>query len=135
MAKHWQQLFPTARRRLKHEDKTLLHDSFHSSLFNLGAIVCLCVPVIDHWMGKPSMNPIHPEGRLVAIQQQMFFASLLGEKMGVDTEIVLRKLAMCGLGLVTDANEITTDAAAVLPNLNKYKAHKLQAVPDLGDNE
>lgn len=91
--------------------------------------------MVSDWMGKPAMNPIHPEGRLVAIQQQMFFAQLLGEKMEIDTEIILRKLAMCGLALVTDANEITTDAAAVLPNLNRYKAHKLQAVPDLGDEE
>lgn len=77
------------------------------------------------------MTPQHPEGRLVAIQQQMFFAQLLGESMDMETEIVLRKLALAGLSLTTDTNEVTFDAAAVLPNLNKYKS-RLRAVPDTG---
>lgn len=71
----------------------------------------------------------HPEGRLVAIQQQMFFAQMLAEKMDMETEVILRKLALAGLSLVTDVNEITVDAAAVLPNINKYR-NKLRAVPD-----
>jgi len=73
----------------------------------------------------------HPEGRLVAIQQQMFFAQMLAEKMDMETETILRKLAISGLGLTLDVNEITVDAAAVLPNINKYKAQKrLQVVPE-----
>jgi hypothetical protein len=72
----------------------------------------------------------HPEGRLVAIQQQMFFAQMLAEKMDMETEVILRKLAMAGLSLVTDVNEITVDAAAVLPNINKYR-NQLRAVPDV----
>jgi hypothetical protein len=71
----------------------------------------------------------HPEGRIVAVQQQMFFAQILGEKMELDTEVILRKLAIAGLCLTTDTNEIAVDAAAVLPNLNKHKAH-LRAVPN-----
>lgn len=71
----------------------------------------------------------HPEGRLVAIQQQMFFAQMLAEKMDMETEVILRKLALAGLSLVTDVNEITVDAAAVLPNINKYR-NQLRAVPD-----
>jgi len=70
----------------------------------------------------------HPEGRIVAVQQQMFFAQILGEKMELDTEVILRKLAIAGLCLTTDTNEIAVDAAAVLPNLNKYKT-RLRAVP------
>ena len=76
------------------------------------------------------MTPQHPEGRLVAIQQQMFFAQMLAEKMDMETEVVLRKLALVGLSLTMDVNEITMDAASVLPNINKYKAQAhLQAVP------
>jgi hypothetical protein len=81
-------------------------------------------------MGERTMTPQHPEGRLVAIQQQMFFAQMLAEKMEMETEVVLRKLALVGLSLTMDVNEVTFDAAAVLPNINKYKAQvRLQAVP------
>lgn len=76
----------------------------------------------------------HPEGRLVAIQQQMFFAQMLAEKMDMETEVILRKLAMAGLSLVTDVNEITVDAAAVLPNINKYR-NKLRAVPNINQEK
>ena len=77
------------------------------------------------------MTPQHPEGRLVAIQQQMFFAQMLAEKMEMETEVVLRKLALVGLSLTMDVNEITMDAASVLPNLNKYKAQgRLQVVTE-----
>ena len=76
------------------------------------------------------MTPQHPEGRLVAIQQQIFLAQLLAEKMDMETEIVLRKLALAGLSLTMDVNEIALDAATVLPNINKYRAQShLQAVP------
>lgn len=84
-------------------------------------------------MGELTMSiPNHPEGRILAVQQQMFFAHLLGEKMELDTEIVLRKLALAGLCLTTDTDEIAVDAAAVLPNLNKHKA-RLRSVPDMVD--
>ena len=72
----------------------------------------------------------HPEGRLVAIQQQMFLAQILAESMELDTEIVLRHLADSGLSLITDVNEITVDAAAVMPNINEYRS-QLRAVPDV----
>jgi hypothetical protein len=74
----------------------------------------------------------HPEGRVVAVQQQMFFAHLLSEKMEMDAEVILRKLAMAGLCLVTDINEVALDAAAILPNLNHEKT-KLRSVPDMVD--
>ena len=77
-------------------------------------------------MGKRAMN--HPEGRIVAIQQQMFFGQMLAEKMDMETEVVLRKLAMVGLCLTLDINEIAVDASAVLPSLNKHKS-RLKAVP------
>jgi hypothetical protein len=59
----------------------------------------------------------HPEGRVLAIQQQMFFAQIFADELGVDTTIVLRKLAMAGLALTADANEHLVDAAAVYPKL------------------
>lgn len=74
----------------------------------------------------------HPEGRVLSVQQQMFFAQLLGDKMEIDTEIILRKLAMAGLCLTPDTNEVAVDAAAILPNLNKVKS-KLRAVPEMVD--
>jgi hypothetical protein len=70
----------------------------------------------------------HPEGRILAIQQQMFFAQILAEKMETETEVILRKLAISGLCLTMDANEIAVDAAAIMPNLGNWKA-RLKAVP------
>jgi hypothetical protein len=77
-------------------------------------------------MGESTMN--HPEGRVLAIQQQIFLAQLMAEKMDLETEIILRKLALSGLCLTMDTNEIAVDAAAILPNLGKWKS-RLQAVP------
>lgn len=74
----------------------------------------------------------HPEGRVLAIQQQMFMAELLAEKMDMDSETVLRKLAIAGLTLAIDVNEITVDAAAILPNLTNIKT-RLRAVPKDGE--
>lgn len=59
----------------------------------------------------------HPEGRVLAIQQQIFFAKILSEKMELDVANVLRKLALSGLSLVTDTNEHTVDAAAIYPSI------------------
>jgi hypothetical protein len=79
-------------------------------------------------MGKSTMN--HPEGRILAIQQQMFFAQILAEKMDMETETILRKLAIAGLSLSMDTNEVAVDAAAILPNLPKWRS-RLRAVPDI----
>ena len=76
--------------------------------------------------------PNHPEGRILAVQQQIFFAQILGEKMELDTEVVLRKLAIAGLSLSVDTDEITVDASVVLPNLNKHKVG-LRSVPNMVD--
>lgn len=72
----------------------------------------------------------HPEGRVLSVQQQMFFAQILSEKMDLDTETILRKLAISGLCLTPDTNEVAVDAAAILPNLNKTK---LRSVPEMVD--
>lgn len=77
-------------------------------------------------------TPQHPEGRVLAVQQQMFFAQLLAERLDVQTEVLLRKLAMAGLSLTTDVTEVAVDAAAILPNLNSMKS-KLRAVPEMVD--
>jgi hypothetical protein len=71
----------------------------------------------------------HPEGRLLAIQQQMFFAQTLASKMETDTETILRKLAISGLSLTMDVEEIAVDASAVYPAISQIKANHLQVVP------
>jgi hypothetical protein len=68
----------------------------------------------------------HPEGRLLAIQQQIHFANLLGETMEMSAELVLKHLSFVGMRLVTDENEIALDAAAVLPKLNNTKPNLRQ---------
>jgi len=73
----------------------------------------------------------HPEGRLIAIQQQMFFATVLAGELNMDIEVVLRKLAMAGLRLMADEQEIATDASAVYPTINKMKKQHLVPVPDM----
>ena len=84
------------------------------------------------WLGKPTVIK-HPEGRLIAMQQQMFLAQLFAEKLDIDTEDVLRKLAISGLCLTMDVNEIAVDAATVMPTLKNAKA-KLRAVPEMADD-
>lgn len=71
----------------------------------------------------------HPEGRVLAVQQQMFFAHVLSENWGIGEAIILRKLAMAGLKLAPDADEVAVDAAAILPKLEMKKTTKLKAVP------
>jgi hypothetical protein len=71
----------------------------------------------------------HPEGRVLAVQQQMFFAQILAEKMEMDTENILRKLSLAGLKLTADDGEIAVDAAVILPRLDKTFEHKLHIVP------
>lgn len=74
----------------------------------------------------------HPEGRLLAVQQQMFFAELLAQKLEMEPDAVLRKLALAGLSLSMDINEIALDAAAVMPLLDVSKP-RLRAVPKDGE--
>lgn len=73
----------------------------------------------------------HPEGRVLAVQQQMFFAHILSDNWGIDEAVILRKLAMSGLKLAPDAEEVAVDAAAILPKLaaERPKQAKLKAVP------
>ena len=77
----------------------------------------------------------HPVGRILAVQQQMFFATLLSDSWGVGEEIILRKLAMAGLKLAPDADEVAVDAAAVLPTLDRERPAngRLKAVPKMED--
>lgn len=82
-------------------------------------------------MGEPTVIK-HPEGRLIAMQQQMFLAQILAEKMEMQTEDVLRKLATAGLCLTMDVNEVAVDAATIMPTLSKMKT-KLRAVPEMVD--
>jgi hypothetical protein len=70
----------------------------------------------------------HPEGRLVAIQQQMAFASLAATN-DLSAEVILSVLSMAGLCLTPDVNEIALDAANIYPKINNPKS-KLRAVKD-----
>lgn len=75
----------------------------------------------------------HPDGRILAVQQQIFFANILSDSWGIGEEIILRKLAMAGLKLTPDVNEVAVDAAAILPKLDKERVTKLHAVPQSED--
>lgn len=72
----------------------------------------------------------HPEGRLVAIQQQLFFATLLAEQVNMPVEVVLRKLAMAGLRLITDEQEIAADTSAIYPSISNMRKQHLSPVPN-----
>ena len=71
----------------------------------------------------------HPEGRILAIQQQMFFAGVLAEQMALDSETILRKLSLAGLKLVADTDEVAVDAAVILPKIPETRG-TLRAVPE-----
>ena len=74
----------------------------------------------------------HPEGRLVAIQQQIFLAGLLADELGMDQAVILRKLGMAGLHLAPDTQEIAVDASVVYPKVADYKS-PLRIVPKAED--
>ena len=81
----------------------------------------------------------HPEGRLVAIQQQIFFAKWFADKSGLEHQDVLDALRETGLRFMPDENEIATDASNVLPAVTDFKeeqfiAPNLQVVPDWEDS-
>ena len=81
---------------------------------------------------------MHPEGRLVAIQQQIHFARWFADASGLEHQDVLDALRESGMRLIPDENEIATDASNVLPAVNEFKetkeqqfgAPKLQIVTD-----
>ena len=77
----------------------------------------------------------HPEGRLIAIHQQIFFAQLVSEQIQIDPEKILIMISAAGLMFTPDVNEVALDASAVIPSIDNYKKHKLQAVPDKADNK
>ena len=74
----------------------------------------------------------HPEGRLVAIQQQIFLAGLLADELGIDQAVILRKLGMAGLHLAPDTQEISVDASVIYPKVADYKS-TLRIVPKAED--
>jgi hypothetical protein len=98
------------------------HDILDTAYNNICLYVAFCA-------GRLLMS--HPEGRVLAVQQQMFFAHILSDNWGIDEAIILRKLAMSGLKLAPDAEEVAVDAAAILPKLSaeRPKQAKLKAVP------
>jgi hypothetical protein len=67
---------------------------------------------------------MHPEGRLVAIQQQMHFAKWFADASGMEHQDVLDALRESGMRLVPDENEIAVDASNVLPAVNEMKEAK-----------
>ena len=75
----------------------------------------------------------YPEGRLVAIQQQLHFAKILADQLDLPHDVVLEKLALSGLRLFPDEQEISIDATSVLASIEKNKTG-LRAVPDTEGN-
>ena len=77
---------------------------------------------------------MHPEGRLVAIQQQIHFARWFADASGMEHQDVLDALCESGMRLFPDENEIAVDASNVLPAVNEMKEEqataKLQVVPN-----
>jgi hypothetical protein len=76
-----------------------------------------------------TMKTENSNGRVVAIQQQLFFAQMLSDNMDITSDFLLRKLAMTGLRLTSDIEEVALDAAAIQPHLRIDKTG-LYAVPD-----
>ena len=70
----------------------------------------------------------HPEGRLLAIQQQMAFANLI-TKGNYTAEAFLDMISEAGLCLAPDINEVALDAARLLPKINNPKS-RLKSVKD-----
>lgn len=76
-----------------------------------------------------NMKSESSNGRVVAIQQQLFFAQMLSDNMDINIDFLLRKLAMTGLRLTSDIEEVALDAAAIQPHLHKDRTG-LYVVPD-----
>lgn len=72
---------------------------------------------------------MHPEGRLLAIQQQIHFGKLLADAMKLEHQEVLNALAIAGMRLSPDEGEIAIDASNVLPSITTYRS-RLQVVKD-----
>ena len=67
----------------------------------------------------------HPEGRLMAIQQQIHFAETASSSFDMMPEYLLACLSKVGLKLTTDENEIAVDAALIVERMNMAKPLKV----------
>ena len=77
------------------------------------------------------MTTENSNGRIVAVQQQIFFAKMLSDNMEIRTDFLLRKLSLSGLRLTSDVEEIALDAAAIQPLLEPDTIEFFKIVNDL----
>lgn len=63
----------------------------------------------------------HPEGRLIAIQEQIHLAELSAKNFDMMPVYLLACLSKSGVRLVADENEIAVDAANLLQKIMENK--------------
>ena len=63
----------------------------------------------------------HPEGRIIAIQEQIHLAELASKNFDMASVYLLACLSKSGMRLVPDENEIAVDAANLLQKITENK--------------
>jgi hypothetical protein len=63
----------------------------------------------------------HPEGRIIAIQEQIHLAELASKNFDMASVYLLACLSKSGMRLVADENEIAVDAANLLQTIMNDK--------------
>lgn len=71
----------------------------------------------------------HPQGRVIAVQQQIHFARELSEQFDMTPELLMSYLAIAGFELQPDLNEVMLDAAAISARL-KAENREFRVVKD-----
>ena len=67
----------------------------------------------------------HPEGRIIAIQEQIHLAELASKNFDMASIYLLACLSKSGMRLVADENEIAVDAANLLQQIENTKPLKV----------
>ena len=67
----------------------------------------------------------HPEGRIIAIQEQIHLADLASKNFDMAPVYLLACLSKSGMRLVADENEIAVDAANLLQKIDDTKPLKV----------
>jgi hypothetical protein len=67
----------------------------------------------------------HPEGRIIAIQEQIHLAELASKNFDMASIYLLACLSKSGMRLVPDENEIAVDAANLMQQISDTKPLKV----------
>ena len=67
----------------------------------------------------------HPEGRIIAIQEQIHLAELASKSFDMASTYLLACLSKSGMRLAADENEIAVDAANLMSEINNIKPFKV----------